>query len=632
MIRCVLFIVLLANIAKAQSGFVTGFTIGGLGNETGDAVAVDPFGNFYIAGTYNNTVDFDPSVGVSNVNSFSGNKDIFLAKYDATGILLWANRMGGTSNCAVYSLVADSNYVLLGGSFSGTCDFDPSAATANKTSLGGSDGFVAKYTSNGGYTFAHGFASTQTDEVKAMAIDGNDNIYFTGIVGATADMNPGAAVNNITNTSGFWNAYFGKLDANGNYIFANHINGKSNAYDIVLDKLGRIYIVGEFTQTVDFNPSLVTNNLSASGGASGASGFIARYDNSGNYNWAFRNGGSTTLASFQSLDVDSSGNIYIVGFSNGTIDLDFSVATNNFTSSFGGGYLLKCDSSLAYQWAHMIAGTVQFNPAFEVKVSNNKVYMTGHFNGTNVDFDGTANTQFLSSVKRAAYLAAYNLDGTYAFAQKINDVTSVGSGLDYKDGKIYWIGNFTDSASITLNASGTSSLSNGSNDVFVGAYNISGNPLAINDVPQLICQQGKLFLYCNKLSTYNTVSVSGISNNTSTAINYIATSINNQVQLLSTDFDYFIVNITDDNNQVQSYPLYKACNNSTLDYIINSSLVSVPWDNSIVHTAYIYNAIGQKVVAFTHGTKAVNLPLTTGIYYLQVNNNYKREVVRFVMP
>jgi ribosomal protein S11 len=445
-------------------------------------------------------------------------------------------------------------------------------------------------------------------------------------------MNPGVAVNNITNTSGFWHAYVGKLDAGGNYIFANHINGKSNAYDIALDKLGRIYVVGEFTQTVDFNPTATTNSLTASGGASGSSGFLVRYDNAGTYNWAYRNGGTTTLASFQGLDLDSNGNMYIVGFANNTIDLDFSTAQSNFTSSFGGGFLVKCDSNLAYQWAHMISGTVQFNPAFEVKVAGDKVCMTGHFNGTNVDFDGTANTQYLSSVKRAAYLAAYNLDGTYVYAQKINDVTSVGNNLDQRNGNIYWIGTFSDSAAVSLNATGASSLSNGSNDVFVGAYAIGNSALSINYKPQLICDNSQLYLQVNSLSAYESIAIYGLKNNAMAPIAYMPTSSEHKLQLSKQDFEEFIVELKDMNNQKTSYRLYNSCNNKMLEYIINNSTVGIQWNGDAKPTKVrIYNLQGQEVHRSVDGNTAINCGIVPGIYLLEVSTNAMRKIVRFVV-
>src|SRR6185503_6033115 len=63
---------------------ISGKRIGGTGNDNGTAILSDPSGNIYLAGYFNNTVDFDPGAGTANLTSSGGN-DIFLARYDISG-------------------------------------------------------------------------------------------------------------------------------------------------------------------------------------------------------------------------------------------------------------------------------------------------------------------------------------------------------------------------------------------------------------------------------------------------------------------------------------------------------------------------------------------------------------------
>src|SRR5205085_2835296 len=97
---------------------------------TSTAVTTDALGNLFVTGYFYGTSDFDPGAGVTNLTS-AGGEDIFIAKYDASGILLWAKRIGGTGDDAAYSMVSDGTGVIITGTYTGTVDFDPSVGVAN---------------------------------------------------------------------------------------------------------------------------------------------------------------------------------------------------------------------------------------------------------------------------------------------------------------------------------------------------------------------------------------------------------------------------------------------------------------------------------------------------------------------
>ena len=100
--------------------------------------------NVYVTGTFGQTADFDPGSGVANLTS-AGDHDVFVSVLTRAGNYVWAGAMGGTDgDDKGYCLAVDgTGNIYTGGGYTGTADFDPSAATYQLT---GGGGFVSKFT------------------------------------------------------------------------------------------------------------------------------------------------------------------------------------------------------------------------------------------------------------------------------------------------------------------------------------------------------------------------------------------------------------------------------------------------------------------------------------------------------
>ena len=128
----------------ANGNFVWAKRMGGTSPDEANSIAIDASGNAYTTGFFNETVDFDPGAGVSNLTS-AGEADIFISKLDANGNFVWAKRMGGTSVDKATSIAIDAaGNVYTTGYFYGTVDFDPGAGVSNLTSAGQVDIFISK--------------------------------------------------------------------------------------------------------------------------------------------------------------------------------------------------------------------------------------------------------------------------------------------------------------------------------------------------------------------------------------------------------------------------------------------------------------------------------------------------------
>jgi hypothetical protein len=465
----------------ASGNYVWAKGIVGTGADIGNGLAIDASGNSIITGSFSSTADFDPGAGTKTLTS-AGLTDIFMAKYDASGNYVWAQRMGAGSNDVGYGLAIDaSGNSIITGSFNSTADFDPGAGTQNLSSTGGTDIFLAKYDASGNYMWASQAGGTTTDAGYALAIDASGNSYGTGYFQNTADFDPGAGTASLTAGVGVANGYIWQLNSTGNYVSALALGGYSGSplndqgTCIRVDASGNSYITGSFLGTVDFDPGAGTQNLSAAGSSDI---FLAKYDASGNYVWAKSMGG-VNAESGLAMAIDASGNCYITGYFSGMADFDPGAGTQNLSSAGGTDiFLAKYDASGNYVWAKSMGSSSgnDRGTALAIDASGNS-YITGYFLGT-ADFDPGAGTQSLSSAGgNDIFLAKYDASGNYIWAQGMGGTSNdVGYALAIDAlGNSYITGNFYVTADFDPGAGTQDLTSAGSADIFLAKYDASGN-------------------------------------------------------------------------------------------------------------------------------------------------------------
>jgi hypothetical protein len=305
-------------------------TVGGTSTDEGLGISVDSSGNVYTTGYFWGTVDFDPGAGVDNRTS-TGNSDIFVTKYDASGSYQWTNTVGGTNNDRGEGISVDSSgNVYTTGYFRNTVDFDPGAGVDNRTSAGFEDIFVTKYDASGNYQWTNTVGGTSSDYSQGISVDSSGNVYTTGWFGGTVDFDPGAGVDNKT-SAGSWDIFVTKYDASGSYQWTNTVGGTSTdiGYGISVDSSGNVYTTGYFWGTVDFDPGAGVDNKTSAGGYDI---FVTKYGASGNYQWTNTVGGSSFDEGW-GITVDSSGNVYTTGYFQGTADFDPGAGVDNKTSA-----------------------------------------------------------------------------------------------------------------------------------------------------------------------------------------------------------------------------------------------------------------------------------------------------------
>jgi hypothetical protein len=144
--------------------------------DEGEAVALDGLNNIYITGATAGRLHGNPNVG---------DKDIFLIKYDYSGNRQWTRQLGTSASEEGLGIAADEDGVLYvtGYTFGGL---------DGNTNAGGSDIFLVKYDSSGVKQWTRQIGTTGSDDGHAVATSregGETYLYVTGSTGGNLDGN-----------------------------------------------------------------------------------------------------------------------------------------------------------------------------------------------------------------------------------------------------------------------------------------------------------------------------------------------------------------------------------------------------------------------------------------------------------
>ncbi len=186
--------------------------IGGSSGDQANAIALDASGNIYTAGSFEQTVDFDPGVGTYTLSSYTTTGDIFVSKLDASGNFVWAKKMGGTGGDAATAIAIDPlGNVYTTGSYNGSADFDPGPASFPLTSNSSEDIFISKLDASGNFADAKTMGGPNNFDIgNSIAVGASGNVYTTGSFQGTVDFDPG--VNTFTLTSAAIDVFVLKLN------------------------------------------------------------------------------------------------------------------------------------------------------------------------------------------------------------------------------------------------------------------------------------------------------------------------------------------------------------------------------------------------------------------------------------
>lgn len=259
---------------------------------------------------------------------------------------------------------------------------------------------------------------------KTITVDTGGNIYIVGSIQGTGVYNLGNGVT-VSGTSDGYNAVLIKYDINENVQWVKTITSgsvNSEFSSVAVDSSGNIYVVGYIygNGTYDFGNGVSVTGASPSGTFSGYNPVLVKYDSSGNAQWAKSTISGPGNSEFNSIAVDSSGNIYAGGYISKTYTYDFG---NNISVTGicydNNSVLVKYNSSGDTQWAKSVtsgSSTSIFNSV--AADSNGNIYAGGYVSGTSTyNFGNGVNITGTSSHANSV-LVRYDSGGNVVWAKK----------------------------------------------------------------------------------------------------------------------------------------------------------------------------------------------------------------------
>lgn len=348
-ITCILLLVIVGSTQAQTPSWLWAISFGTV-YDNSYAVAAEPNGNIYITGTFAGSADFDPGPG-TYVRSAAGSYDVFVSKFDPYGNFIWAKVFGGRNSDGGQKIVFEDHgagSIYIAGYFRDTADFNPLGGGFTLMSYGGKDAFVLKLDTAGNFGWVDQIGGSYNyDEVYDLKHDPvNDGVLLSVFFTGTMDADPGPATLNQM-SAGWTDISLIKLNTAGSLVFTDHFGGNGNdgAREVLYDPSGNFYITGYFYNSMDVDPGSGTFNLTYAGGTF-TNTFLAKYDSSGNFIWAFSVGNAAGYGNGISLSQFPGGDIALGGRFSASTDFDPGAGTHLLTSSGGADiFYARYDSS-----------------------------------------------------------------------------------------------------------------------------------------------------------------------------------------------------------------------------------------------------------------------------------------------
>ena len=281
----------------------------GIASNSAAGITLDWDGFPIITGWFAESIHFEDIVLESQ-----GSYDMFVARYNSEGDVIWAKSAGGEGDDYGNRLTTNIEHdVLVAGSFRYTAYFGEETSISSE---GDRDIFIANYANTGDFQWVKEAGGGGEDRAYDIISNDEGSTYFTGVFNGKAffgeyDVMSGA----------FLSTYICKMDAGGNFLWVRKGSGGANdfarGFGIAMDGEGYIYGNGTFSGKLTFSEQTVE----ATGGEFDFDTYLVKYKNDGELMW-LKNAGGYGMDQAMDIFTDIDGNSFVTGFFSDRAEFD----------------------------------------------------------------------------------------------------------------------------------------------------------------------------------------------------------------------------------------------------------------------------------------------------------------------
>jgi len=398
----------------------------------------DVNGNIFMIGEFTGTRD----IGAFTVIA-SGNNDVFVAKFNPSGICQWAINIGGTSNFSTSGGIAYSGGALyVTGTFTNALNVNGLLLSTT----GQNDIFVAQIDPNSGLaSWLIKAGGTYDDNGGGICASASGGFYLTGNFTFSANF---GSVNLFSGSFSNINLFIAKYNSTGSCIWAQQAgNTAQEDKGTAIQEMsnGDIALAGTFQGAATFAPYTINGSL-------GTDIFVASYTSTGTVNWV-KHGGGRGSDIPTGMSLDPSNNIYITGVVGDTAYFDGFLVPDY---GYGSVVTVKYSPQGVFQWAKWGGGQIALDSGADISTdAAGSSYVVGSLEG-NASFSGVP---LVNAQGFDGFIAKYDIQGNLTWVTRVaapgfNDTRSV---IQMPGGYCYVAGEFSNTftlGSTTLTPSG----------------------------------------------------------------------------------------------------------------------------------------------------------------------------------